>query len=202
MHLIALTGGIASGKSTVAARLAEHGAVVVDADRLAREVVEPGTPALDAIAEQFGPSVIRVDGSLDRARLGAIVFADEASRLALNAITHPAVWQRALELFASAEEQNPNAVVVYDVPLLVEEASGRPLRFDQIAVVHASAEERIKRLVELRGFSEQDAVARLGSQATDDERLAVADVVIDATGSLADTLRQADELWRSISAEP
>jgi dephospho-CoA kinase len=198
VHLIALTGGIASGKSTVAARLAEHGAVVVDADRLARQVVEPGTPALAAIAERFGASVVRADGSLDRGALGAIVFADERSRIALNAIVHPAVWRRARELFAQAEENDPNAVVVYDVPLLVEAATGRQLHFDRVVVVHAPVRERIRRLVEVRGFSEQDASARVNAQASDDERLAVADVVIDASDSLEDTLRQADELWRSL----
>jgi dephospho-CoA kinase len=198
VQLIALTGGIASGKSTVAARLAEHGAVVVDADQSAREVVEPGTPALKAIAQRFGPSVIRSDGSLDRAALGAIVFADQASRLALNAIVHPAVWQRALELFSEISARDPNAIIVYDVPLLVEAASGRPLHFDRVVVVHAPVQERIRRLVELRGFSEQDAAARVNAQAADDERLAVADVVINATGSLEETLRQADELWYSL----
>jgi dephospho-CoA kinase len=198
VQLIALTGGIASGKSTVAARLAEHGAVVVDADQSAREVVEPGTPALKAIAQRFGPSVIRSDGSLDRAALGAIVFADQASRLALNAIVHPAVWQRALELFSEISARDPNAIIVYDVPLLVEAASGRPLHFDRVVVVHAPVQERIRRLVELRGFSERDAAARVNAQAADDERLAVADVVINATGSLEETLRQADELWYSL----
>jgi dephospho-CoA kinase len=198
VQLIALTGGIASGKSTVAARLAEHGAVVVDADQSAREVVEPGTPALKAIAQRFGPSVIQSDGSLDRAALGAIVFADQASRLALNAIVHPAVWQRALELFSEISARDPNAIIVYDVPLLVEAASGRPLHFDRVVVVHAPVQERIRRLVELRGFSEQDAAARVNAQAADDERLAVADVVINATGSLEETLRQADELWYSL----
>lgn len=198
MHLLALTGGIASGKSTVAARLAEHGAVVVDADRLAREVVEPGTPALHAIAKRFGPSVIRTDGSLDRPALAGIVFSDEASRLSLNAITHPAVWARARELFALAEANDPGAVVVYDVPLLTEVAEGRPLKFDRVVVAHAPAETRISRLVELRGYSQADAAARVAAQASDADRLAVADVVIDTGGSLAQTLQQADELWQTV----
>ncbi|WP_308468795.1 dephospho-CoA kinase [Rathayibacter soli] len=198
MHLLALTGGIASGKSTVAARLAEHGAVVVDADRLAREVVEPGTPALHAIAKRFGPSVIRTDGSLDRQALAGIVFSDEASRLSLNAITHPAVWARARELFALAEANDPGAVVVYDVPLLTEVAEGRPLKFDRVVVAHAPAETRISRLVELRGYSQADAAARVAAQASDADRLAVADVVIDTGGSLAQTLQQADELWQTV----
>jgi dephospho-CoA kinase len=199
VHLIALTGGIASGKSTVATRLAEHGAVIVDADRLAREVVEPGEPALAAIAERFGASVIRDDGTLDRAALGAIVFADERARLDLNAITHPAVWQRALQLFAAAEERDPNAVVVYDVPLLVEAAEDRPMQFDLVVVVHAPTELRVRRLVELRGVAEPDAVARVNAQASDDERLSVADVIIDASGSIQRTVAQADALWERVA---
>lgn len=202
MHLIALTGGIASGKSTVAARLAEHGAIVVDADQLAREVVAPGTPALAAIAERFGASVIREDGSLNRPALGAIVFSDENARLALNDITHPAVWQRALDRFAAAAEHDGNAVVVYDVPLLVEAASGRPMHFDRVVVVHAPASARIDRLVRLRGLSPADASARVSAQASDDERLTVADDVIDAAGTLEHTLAQADSLWASVADEP
>lgn len=198
MHLIALTGGIASGKSTVAARLAEHGAVIVDADRLARDVVEPGEPALAAIADRFGASVIRDDGSLDRAALGAIVFADERARLDLNAITHPAVWHRALQLFDAAEQRDPNAVVVYDVPLLVEAADDRPMKFDLVVVVHAPKDARVRRLVELRGIAESDAVARVNAQASDEERLSVADVVIDAADSIQRTLDQADALWERL----
>src|SRR3982751_6310072 len=124
MFLIGLTGGIASGKSTVARRLAELGAVHVDADALAREVVEPGAPALARIAEAFGPSVIAADGSLDRPALGAIVFSDPDARETLNGITHPAVWKRARELFAAADAADPESVVVYDVPLLAEAATG------------------------------------------------------------------------------
>lgn len=195
MYLIGLTGGIASGKSVVSARLAERGAVVVDADVLAREVVEPGTPALAAIAETFGPGVIGPDGTLDRPALGAIVFSDAAKRQQLNDITHPAVWNRARQLFAEAESRDPRAVVVYDVPLLVEAAGDRPISFDLVVVVHASAATRLKRLVELRGLTEAEAGHRLSSQATDAERLAVADVVIDSDGALDDTLRQADELF-------
>jgi dephospho-CoA kinase len=198
VHLIALTGGIASGKSTVAARLAEHGAVVVDADRLAREVVEPGEPALAAIVDRFGASVIQDDGNLDRAALGSIVFADERARRDLNAITHPAVWRRALQLFADAEHRDPNAVVVYDVPLLVEAADDRPMRFDLIVVVHAPKDVRVRRLVEIRGIAPQDAVARVNAQASDDARLSVADVVIDATGSMQHTIDQADALWERL----
>ena len=195
MFLIGLTGGIASGKSTVAARLAEHGAVRVDADVIAREVVEPGTEGLAAIEREFGPSVLSADGTLNRPALGAIIFADGDKRAALNAITHPAVWRRAKELFAEAEAANENAVVVYDVPLLVEAKANRPIQFDLVVVVDASRETRLSRLVELRGLSSDEAAQRLNSQASDAERLAIADVVIDSNGSLEQTIRQTDELW-------
>lgn len=200
MYLIGLTGGIASGKSVVGKRLAELGAVHVDADVLAREVVEPGTPGLAAIAAEFGSGVIAPDGSLDRPALGAIIFSDPDKRAALNAITHPAVWQRAKELFDAAEAADPHAVVVYDVPLLVESSADRPMRFDLVVVVHASMETRVKRMVELRGMTRAEAMHRLNSQASDTERLAIADVVIDSDGSIEHTLAQADELWAMAAA--
>ena len=196
MQLIAVTGGIASGKSAVAARLAEHGAVVVDADRVAREVVEPGTPALARIAEEFGPQVITEDGRLDRPALGAIVFGDPSKRLALNAITHPAVGERSRELFEAAAAADPDAVVVYDVPLLAE--AERSAEFDRIVVVEASEATRIRRMVELRGYSREDAERRIAAQTGDAERRAMADEVIDADGSLENTLRQTDELWERL----
>jgi len=195
MYLIGLTGGIASGKSSVAARLAERGAVVVDADKVAREVVEPGTPALAAIADHFGGGVLAADGSLDRAALGAIVFSDPEQRLVLNGITHPAVWERTRALIAAAEARDPDAVVVYDVPLLLEGKGKRPIEFDLVVVVDASAATRLRRLVELRGLTDQEARHRIESQATDEERLAIADVVIDSDGALEQTLAQADALW-------
>ncbi|KQQ01602.1 MULTISPECIES: dephospho-CoA kinase [unclassified Rathayibacter] len=198
MHLVALTGGIASGKSTVARRLAEHGAVVVDADVLAREVVEPGQPALRAIVERFGAAMLREDGSLDRAALGAVVFADSSARADLNAITHPAVGERSQRLFAEAAEADPHAVVVYDVPLLAE---GRGAgEFDEVVVVHAPEAARIDRLVRLRGLSEPEARARVGAQATDEQRLALADVVLDSSGTLDETLARTDALWEHLSA--
>lgn len=200
MYLIGLTGGIASGKSVVGKRLAELGAVLIDADVLAREVVEPGTEGLAQIATEFGPSVIAADGSLDRPALGAIIFADADKRAALNAITHPAVWRRAVELIDAAKAIDPRAVVVYDVPLLVEASADRPMTFDLIVVVQAEAQTRISRMVELRGMSREEATHRLNSQATDAERLAIADVVIDSNGSLERTLEQADELWAMASA--
>jgi dephospho-CoA kinase len=201
MFLIALTGGIASGKSLVATRLAELGAVLVDADVLAREVVEPGTAGLVAIAAEFGTAVIAGDGSLNRPALGAIIFADAAKREKLNAITHPAVWKRAKELFDDANSADPHAVVVYDVPLLVEASGKRPLTFDLIVVVDAAQETRVERMIELRGMTRDDAESRLRSQASDADRLAVADVVIDNNGSLAETLEQVDALWSRVRAE-
>jgi dephospho-CoA kinase len=195
VYLVGLTGGIASGKSAVATRLAEHGAVVVDADAVAREVVEPGTEGLARIAEEFGPGVIAADGSLDRPALGAIVFSDPQRRATLNAITHPAVWKRSHELFDAAPA---DAVVVYDVPLLAE--GTRVDEFDLVVVVDAAAETRIGRMVELRGMSREEATRRIGSQASDAERLAIADVVIDSNGTLDETLRQADELWDALAA--
>jgi dephospho-CoA kinase len=199
MYLIGLTGGIASGKSLVSTRFAELGAQIVDADVLAREVVELGTPALAAIAKHFGSGVIKADGSLDRPALGAIIFADPAEREKLNAITHPAVWKRAKELFAAAPD---DAVVVYDVPLLVEGAKGRQVEFDLVVVVNASTDTRLHRLMDLRGMTREEAMHRLNSQASDAERLAVADVVIDNEGSMDDTLRQVDALWASVRAQP
>ena len=198
MLLIGLTGGIASGKSVVAARLAEHGAVVVDADRVAREVVEPGTPALARIAEEFGDGVIASDGSLDRAALGALIFSSPELRAALNAITHPAVAIRSQELFAAAAAADPTAIVVYDVPLLVD--AGRADEFDMIVVVNASTETRVNRMVELRGMTRDEAMHRINSQATNTERLAIADVVIDSNGTLEQTLEQTDALWEKLSA--
>lgn len=197
MFLIGLTGGIASGKSLVSSRLVELGAILVDADVLAREVVEPGTPGLVAIAEHFGPGVIAADGTLNRPALGAIIFADPEQREVLNGITHPAVWRRARELFDAAPK---DAVVVYDVPLLVEGAKGRQLDFDLIVVVDTKAETRLARLVELRGLTPEEAAHRVGSQASDAERLAVADVVIDNNGSIQQTLDQVDSLWAKARA--
>lgn len=198
MLLIALTGGIASGKSTVAARFAELGAIVVDADKVAREVVEPGTPGLAAIVEHFGPQVLSADGTLNRPALGAVIFSDTEQRLALNAITHPAVGRRSRELFAAAGAEDPNAVVIYDVPLLAESGANRASEFDRVIVVHADQAIRADRLVHLRGMTPDDAVARVRSQASDEERLALADEVITSGGTVEDTLAQVDRLWKSI----
>jgi dephospho-CoA kinase len=199
VRIIGLTGGIAAGKSTVSRRWAELGGVIVDADLLARDAVAPGSPGLAAIAERFGPTVIAEDGSLDRPALGAIVFRDAEARAALNGITHPEVWRLALERFAAAEAADPDAVVVYDVPLLAEASEGRPLRFDAVVVVDAPASERIERLVRERGMDRAEAERRIGAQASDADRLALADHVVDATGTLEDTIRSADAVWAAVT---
>lgn len=196
MPLIALTGGIASGKSTIAARLADHGAVVVDADQIVRDVQSAGSPVLAALAAEFGEDVILPDGALDRAALAAKAFGDPAAVARLNAIVHPAVGVESQRRFAAAFAIDPDAVIVYDVPLLVEARVEDPWQL--IVVAHAPADVRRTRLVELRGMTEADADARLASQVTDAARLAVADVVVDTTGTIEDTMRQVDALWDAL----
>ncbi len=202
MYLIALTGGIASGKSTVAARLVERGAVHIDADQLARQVVEPGTPSLAKVVDEFGPEILREDGSLNRAALGARVFSDPDALQRLNGIVHPAIWARTRALVREATAADPDAIIVYDLPLLVEVEGERGLgqKFDLIAVVHADEDIRMQRMLELRGMTEEDASNRLRSQATDAERLAIAVVVIDTSGSMEHTLEQADALYDKLRA--
>ncbi|MFZ4895151.1 dephospho-CoA kinase [Plantibacter sp. Mn2098] len=197
MYLIGLTGGIASGKSTIARRLAELGAVVIDADVISREVVEPGTPGLQAIIERFGPDVLAADGSLARQRLGSIVFTDETALADLNAIVHPAVKRRSRELIDAASLV-PGAVVVYDVPLLVE--TGRADEFDRVVVASAPEAVRLSRLTEIRGLDAGEAARRIGAQATDEQRLAVADDVVDTGGTMEHTLSQVDRIWDSARA--
>ncbi|RCV51666.1 dephospho-CoA kinase [Marinitenerispora sediminis] len=190
-----LTGGIGSGKTEVARRLAERGAVVIDADRLAREVVEPGTAGLAAVVAEFGADVLAPDGRLDRARLGEIVFAD-ADRLArLNAIVHPRVAERTAELMAAAPE---DAIVVYDVPLLVENDLGR--EYDVVVVVDAPDDLRVGRVVANRGMGEEQARARIRAQASREERLAAADVVVDNSGTVADLDARVAEVWAGLAA--
>ncbi|GAA1514116.1 dephospho-CoA kinase [Agromyces terreus] len=199
MYLIGLTGGIASGKSTVARRLYEHGAVHIDADQLARRAVDPGTPALDAIVDAFGAGVLQRDGSLDRARLGELVFNDARAREQLNSIVHPAVRELAARQFAKIEQADPDAVVVYDVPLLVEASVDHP--FDLIVVTNSPRRTQVRRLVEERGLEPVQAEARVDAQAANTERLAIADVVIDTDGTLGHTMSQADALWGRINGE-
>jgi dephospho-CoA kinase len=189
VHL-GLTGGIASGKSTVAAELARLGAVVVDADALARVVVAPGTEGLHRVREAFGPSAIAADGSLDRAAVGQLVFADPEKRLVLNGIIHPLVRAEGRRL---AAEAGPDAVVVQDVPLLVE--SGQAGAYDLVVVVEADPGERVARMVRDRGMTEEDARARMAAQATDEQRRAVADVVIVNDAGLEDLRRATRRVW-------
>jgi dephospho-CoA kinase len=195
MVKVGLTGGIGAGKSAVSALLAEHGAVIVDADLIAREVVAPGTPGLAAVVTEFGEGVLDADGALDRPKLGAIVFADPAKLAALNAIVHPLVGRRSAELEAAA---GPDAVVVHDVPLLAE--NGLAPFYDVVVVVDAADETRLRRLVELRGMREEDARARMAAQATREARLAVADLVIDNDGPLERLAPQVAEVWEKLVA--
>jgi dephospho-CoA kinase len=186
---IGLTGGIGSGKSTVSRLLAERGAVVIDSDVIAREVVEPGSPGLAAVVEAFGTAVLAADGSLDRPALATLVFGDPEARRRLDAIVHPLVRARAAELAAATP---PDAVVVHDVPLLVE--TGQADSYDLVLVVEADPETRVARLVG-RGLGEPDARARIAAQASDDQRRAVADVVLDNRGTPEDLAAQVDRFW-------
>ncbi|MCB1274136.1 MAG: dephospho-CoA kinase [Leucobacter sp.] len=200
MKLIGLSGGIASGKSTIARRLETLGAVRIDADQLAREAVDPGSAALAAIVERFGPSVLAPSGELDRAALGARVFGDARALGALNGIVHPAVRELAQRRIAEVAATDPAAIVVYEVPLLVE--AGVSLPWDLVVMADAPAALRATRLIELRGMTPADARRRIESQASDEERRAVADVLIDTSGSEEWTLEQVDALWERVSADP
>ena len=199
MLRVGLTGGIGSGKSTVSARLAELGAVILDADKAARAVVEPGTPGLAAITAAFGAGVLGADGSLDRARLAGIVFNDEAALGRLNAITHPLIreWIAAAEE-AAIRAEGDDVVLVHDVALLAE--WGRAKEFDLVIVVDVPAETQLERLTGPRGMAEEQARARMAAQATREERLAVADIVIDNSGSRADLDRRIAEVWAQLRA--
>lgn len=193
MLKIGLTGGIGSGKSEVARRLAASGAVVIDADRIAREVVEPGTPGLARVVATFGEAVLRPDGSLDREKLGAIVFADPDKLASLNAIVHPLVGERVAR---AQSEADTDAIVVYDVPLLAENKLA-PM-YDVVIVVDAPDEVRIARLAEHRGMPEQDARARIAAQASREDRLAVADIVIPNDGPLDELEARVAEVWQEL----
>ncbi|GAA3637133.1 hypothetical protein GCM10022223_64830 [Kineosporia mesophila] len=188
----ALTGGIGAGKSTVSRRLSDLGAIILDADLIAREVVEPGTSGLAEIVATFGKKILRDDATLNRPKLGKIVFADEKKLARLNSIVHPRVAARMDEIVHAAPD---DAVLVHDVPLLVE--NPHRAEYELVMVVFAPEEERIRRLVDDRGMTRDDARARIAAQATDAQRAAVADVVLDNSGSLATTLAQVDACWRN-----
>jgi dephospho-CoA kinase len=192
--LVGLTGGIGAGKSAVASRFAELGAQVIDADQLAREVVAPGTPGLAEVVAAFGADLVGPDGALDRAALGRRVFGDPAGRRRLEEIIHPGVRARTAELVASAP---PGTVLINDVPLLVE--AGLAGGYDLVVVVLASEPTRLARLVHDRGMSESEARARMATQATDEQRRAVADIVLDNDGTLEQLRTAVDEVWHTIT---
>ncbi|MEU5589141.1 dephospho-CoA kinase [Streptomyces chrestomyceticus] len=193
MVKVGLTGGIGAGKSEVSRLLASYGAVIVDADKIAREVVEPGTPGLAAVIAEFGEDVLSADGTLDRPKLGAIVFSDPQKLQALNAIVHPLVGARSAELEAAA---GPDAVVVHDVPLLTE--NGLAPLYDLVVVVDATPDTQLDRLVRLRGMAESEAKARMEAQASREKRLAIADLVIDNDGPLEDLEPQVRQVWQNL----
>lgn len=197
MLKVGLTGGIGSGKSTVAALLSSYGGVLVDADVVAREVVAPGTPGLAAVVAEFGDRVLLPDGTLDRESLGRLVFGDAARRAALNAIVHPLVGRRMDELEAAALDSGAPAVVL-DVPLLAE--NGLAALYDEVLVVDCPVELQVARLVDLRGMAEEDARARIAAQATREQRLAVATRVVTNDGSLEDLARQVKDVWEQMLA--
>ena len=194
MLKVGLTGGIAAGKSEVSRRLAERGAVIIDADAVAREVVAPGTRGLAEITAAFGPGVLDAGGALDRGRLGEIVFADSALLGKLNAIVHPWVAERMLEIERAAP---PDAIVVHDVPLLAENRLAG--QYDVVVVVDVSTEVQLDRLTRQRGMPEDQARERMDAQASRAERLEIADIVVDNSGSLADLDRRVDGLWEELT---
>lgn len=194
MLKVGLTGGIGSGKSEVSRRLAALGAVVIDADRIAREVVEPGTEGLARVVEAFGAGILRADGTLDRPKLGSIVFSDPEKLAVLNGIVHPLVGARVAEL---QDRADADAIVVYDVPLLAE--NGLAPMYDVVVVVDAADDVRIARLVELRGMARQDAEARIAAQASREDRLKVADIVVPNEGSLEELAARVEEVWAELT---
>jgi dephospho-CoA kinase len=192
--VIGLTGGIGSGKSTVAGMLVERGAHLVDADQIARDVVEPGQPALAALVERFGDGILDADGRLDRAALAAVAFVDDDARKALNGITHPAIGAEMLRRLGAVQEEDPEGVAVLDIPLLAEGGRER-YALQGVIVVDTPVDVAVERLVRLRGFDEADARARVAAQATREERRAIADVVIDNSGAANDLVEQVDAAW-------
>jgi dephospho-CoA kinase len=191
---IGLTGGVASGKSSVSAILRELGAIVIDADQLAREVVAKGTPGLQQVVESFGPGVLTADGDLDRAKMGSIVFADEDRRRVLEAIVHPLVFERIVELEEAAAGAD---LVVHDIPLLAE--SGRADTFDAVVVVDVPVEVQVERMLRDRGWTREEAESRIAAQASRDDRLAIATHVIDNTGSLDELAARVREVYEELT---
>lgn len=192
---VGLTGGIASGKSTVARILVELGAVLIDGDALAREVVARGTPGLAKVVDEFGADLLTEEGDLDRAALGRIVFADEAARKRLEAITHPLIFERYAELEAAAPE---GALVVHDIPLLAE--SGRAADFDAVVVVDAPPELQVERMLRDRGWTREEAESRIAAQATRENRLAIATHVVENTGTLEELRSRVEEVYAELAS--
>lgn len=197
MKRIGLTGGIGSGKSTVAQMLADRGAVIIDADAISRELMEPGSDVLDETVRAFGPAILTADGRLDRAALASIIFENEAKRKELNSIVHPAVQSEA-ERQAAAAQADPgfSGVLIEDIPLLVE--TGQAHRFDGVVVVETALAERLRRLVDQRGMSRADALARIQAQASDQERREIATWLVDNSHSLEETRRQVETVYGQI----
>lgn len=198
MLVVGLTGGIGSGKSEVAKRLAALGAVLIDADAIAREVVAPGTPGLQQVVAEFGETVLAADGTLDRERVAAVVFADSDARQRLNNIVHPLVGAAMVQRTVRAGEHDPHAVVVNDVPLLAE--GGLRDRYDVVVVVDVDPETQLRRLVDVRGMTADDARARIAVQASREQRLAIADIVIDNNSDLAALDERVNEVWSELQA--
>ena len=192
---VGLTGGIASGKSTVSAILAELGATVIDADQLAREVVAKGTPGLAQVVEAFGPQILTADGEMDRALVGRIVFDDEAKRKVLEGIVHPLVFERYAELEAAAPA---DGIVVHDIPLLAE--SGRADTFDAVVVVETPAEVQVERMLRDRGCTRADAESRIAAQATPEQRRAIATHLVVDTGTREDLRRRVEQVYAELTA--
>jgi dephospho-CoA kinase len=193
---VGLTGGIGAGKSEVTRRFAARGATIIDADALAREVVEVGTPGLAAVVAEFGEAMLAADGSLDREKLAGVVFNDDDARLRLNGIVHPLVAERVMALMADGNSANPDGVMINDVPLIVE--SGVAERYEVIVVVDAPTDTQLDRLTRLRGMSEADAKARMAKQASREERRAIADYVVDNDGDLDSLEAQVEHVWAEL----
>ena len=198
MLSVGLTGGIGSGKSEVTRRFAALGAKVIDADAIAREVVQPGTPGLAAVIEEFGPGVRAADGTLDREAVAAIVFNDDDARARLNAITHPLIGERVFALLAEFEAEDPDGILINDVPLIAE--AGVAERYEVVVVVDAPVETQLDRLVRLRGMTREAAQARIDVQATREQRLAIADYVIVNDGELDSLQAQVEQVWAALQS--